>query len=303
MSAQPEFIPDENDLLLTRRALLRRGVTDTEIRTARRSGTIVPIRRGCFAEIGQVTAASPEDRHLLAARAALAAASSGLVLSHESAAIAWDFHLWRGAPELVHLTTDRPTGGRRDRMRHVHAHRLDAEDVTERHGLPTTTAARTIADLACALPFDEAVCVGDSALRSQAVAPELLAAALARCGRRRGTAKARRVLSLLDGRSESVGESRSRVYFDRFDVPAPDLQVEIVVDGKTYRVDFLWDGIVGEFDGLSKYAGDQGGDAVVREKLREDALRAAGYVVIRWTWPDLADGRLARRVLVALAGR
>ncbi|WP_068150974.1 hypothetical protein [Rhodococcoides corynebacterioides] len=303
MSAQPEFTSDENDLLLTRRALLRRGVTDAEIRTAKRGGTIVPIRRGCFAETVQITAATPEERHLLLARAALDAASSGLVLSHQSAALAWGFDLWRGAPEIVHLTADRPTGGRVDRMRHVHAHLLDAVDVTERLGLPITTAARTIADLACALPFDEAVCVGDSALRSQLATPELLAAALARCGRRRGTAKARRVLSFLDSRSESVGESRSRVYFDRFDVPAPDLQVEIVVDGKTYRVDFLWDGVVGEFDGLSKYAGDQGGDAVVREKLREDALRAAGYVVIRWTWADLADGRLARRVLAALVGR
>lgn len=303
MTAQPEFRSTEHDPLLTRRALLRRGVTDTEIRTARRSGTIVPVRRGCFAETAQITASSPEERHLLVARAALDAASSSLVLSHESAALAWGFDLWRGAPELVHLTTDRPTGGRIDRTRHVHAHRLDVEDVTERHGLPITTAVRTVADLACALPFDEAVCVGDSALRSRAVTSELLAAALARCGRRRGTAKARRVLPFVDGRSESIGESRSRAYFDRFDVPAPDLQVEIVVDGKTFRVDFLWDGVVGEFDGLSKYAGDQGGDAVVREKLREDALRAAGYVVIRWTWPDLADGRLARRVLAAVVAR
>ena len=66
----------------------------------------------------------------------------------------------------------------------------------------------------------------------------------------------------------------------------------------TYRADFDWDGadeaagIVGEFDGLEKYGrlrrdGESVADAVIREKVREDELRALGYVVIRWTWAVL----------------
>ncbi len=107
----------------------------------------------------------------------------------------------------------------------------------------------------------------------------------------------------IDRASESVGESRSRVYLDRHGLPRPRLQVEIVVDGRVYRPDFLWDNVIGEFDGMVKYTG--GGEAtetvMIAEKLREDALRAAGWIVVRWTWADLVDGRLAQRIRAALS--
>lgn len=59
------------------------------------------------------------------------------------------------------------------------------------------------------------------------------------------------------------------------------------------RVDFFWEreGVIGEFDGLAKYGADgiAAATAVHREKLREDAVRDAGYEVVRWTWKDLFD--------------
>nr|AMY20909.1 hypothetical protein A3Q40_03550 [Rhodococcus sp. PBTS 1]NIL79796.1 hypothetical protein [Rhodococcus kroppenstedtii] len=285
------------DPLLTRSQLAKRGVSDSEIRQALRSGSIAAVRRGCFVGRSALLDATPEMRHLLTARAVVTSGGSDLVLSHESAAVLWGLPLLGGPPDKVHVTA---TNGRRGRVgpdRYLHCHKLGGDDTTVHAGIRVTSPARTVVDLACYESFEAAVCAGDAASLHYSD----LAAAVERSGQRAGIARARRVAAFVDGRSESVGESRSRVYFDRFDVPAPDLQVEIVVDGKTYRVDFLWDGVVGEFDGLTKYAGDQGSDAVVREKLREDALRAAGYVVIRWTWADLADGRLARRVLAALA--
>jgi hypothetical protein len=50
---------------------------------------------------------------------------------------------------------------------------------------------------------------------------------------------------------------------------------------------------VGEFDGEVEYGrelqpGQDLGEVVFREKLREDALRDAGRQVVRWTWPDLS---------------
>jgi hypothetical protein len=50
--------------------------------------------------------------------------------------------------------------------------------------------------------------------------------------------------------------------------------------------------VVGEFDGLIKYgallrAGDDPSRAVIREKLREDAIRDAGWRVVRWVWSEL----------------
>ncbi|MEV5838102.1 hypothetical protein [Nocardia sp. NPDC052112] len=50
-------------------------------------------------------------------------------------------------------------------------------------------------------------------------------------------------------------------------------------------------GVIGEFDGMVKCRNNSrhGSTAsvVIAEKLREDALRALGWIVVRWTWPDL----------------
>ena len=60
--------------------------------------------------------------------------------------------------------------------------------------------------------------------------------------------------------------------------------------------DFGWPAArtVGEFDGRVKYGrlvrpGQDPGDVVYAEKLREDRLRAQGLAVVRWTWSDLDD--------------
>ena len=50
--------------------------------------------------------------------------------------------------------------------------------------------------------------------------------------------------------------------------------------------------LLGEFDGAVKYGrllrpGESPGDAVVREKRREDGLRELGFDMIRWGWSDL----------------
>jgi very-short-patch-repair endonuclease len=69
-------------------------------------------------------------------------------------------------------------------------------------------------------------------------------------------------------------------------------------------VDFLWRDwkVVGEFDGKLKYGrelreGEDPGEAVFREKIREDRLRELGYIVVRWVWDDLRQPeRLAARI-------
>jgi hypothetical protein len=51
--------------------------------------------------------------------------------------------------------------------------------------------------------------------------------------------------------------------------------------------------LLGEFDGRIKYGrllrpGQDPGDAVFEEKLREDALRDEGWGMVRWVWAELA---------------
>jgi hypothetical protein len=126
-----------------------------------------------------------------------------------------------------------------------------------------------------------------------------------------GVRAARRVVEFLDVRSESAGESMSRVCLMEEGLPGPELQQEIFSpDGRLLaRVDFYWDKhkTVGEFDGKIKYGRllkpeQRIEDVIFAEKLREDAVRDLGLQVVRWTSPDLyRAGILRERVLRAFA--
>jgi very-short-patch-repair endonuclease len=81
-------------------------------------------------------------------------------------------------------------------------------------------------------------------------------------------------------------------------LPAPELQAWVQgADGRPYRADFFWrkQRVIGEADGLVKYATI---DDVRAEKRREDALRQAGYALVRWTSQELR--RTPDRVMARL---
>ena len=104
-------------------------------------------------------------------------------------------------------------------------------------------------------------------------------------------------LRLLDGRSQSVGETLSRSLFRKLSLPYPELQFPIYDDaGELIAIiDFAWPkhGVYGEFDGRVKYGrllkpGQDPGDVVFAEKRREDLVRlTTGGIMVRFTWVDL----------------
>jgi hypothetical protein len=118
------------------------------------------------------------------------------------------------------------------------------------------------------------------------------------------------LLAAVDAASESPGESLQRLVLGGL---GHEVRTQVVIRdaGGAFvgRVDALIDGIViAEFDGAVKYAGAQGRDELIREKRREDALRALGYVVIRVTWadlfhPDRLDAMVRAALALALARR
>ncbi len=67
------------------------------------------------------------------------------VISHESALMIYD--LSDVLPSEVHVIIPRTASRRRPGLR-LHTNRLKPEEITSRQGLPVTTAARTIADVA-----------------------------------------------------------------------------------------------------------------------------------------------------------
>lgn len=155
-----------------------------------------------------------------------------------------------------------------------------------------------MADLCRTVPFEAAVAVGDAGLHAAGLPVAAVADALAYAEGRPGHPAARRALEFLDGRSESVGESRSRVALAALGLAAPRLQASLRdADGVFLgRVDFLFadTDVVGEFDGKIKYGkhlrdGQDPGTAVFAEKQREDSIRDAGWEVVRWTWRDLSS--------------
>ncbi len=182
-------------------------------------------------------------------------------------------------------------------------------DVVERDGWLITSAARTVTDLARVLAFEDGVVVADAALRRGLTSSEQLTDQLTVSQRLPGGLAAARVVGFADGRSESVGESRSRVMIHRAGLPKPELQIEVLsADGVFLaRGDFGYrkHRVLGEFDGKVKYglalAGADPAEALFREKLREDAVRDAGWAVVRWVWADLEHpGAVIERLQRAL---
>ncbi|MGY1727565.1 type IV toxin-antitoxin system AbiEi family antitoxin domain-containing protein [Geodermatophilus sp. SYSU D01062] len=294
--------------VLRRSEALTAGLSDDELAAAVRRGELTRIRRGAYVD---PTAGLPHHRALVLATAP--ALRDGSVVSHASAAVLHGLPLWRVAPERVHVTRRPPAAGSGSARVHLHVARLAEDELTLVDGVLLTGLARTVVDLARSVPFESAVVTADAALGAGGVTRADLAACLQRMGPVPGSRRAARVVAFADGRSESVGETRSRVLLHRLGLPAPDLQVRLLRPDRSVvgRCDFGWreQRTVGEFDGRVKYRASEGrdpGDVVFREKLREDEIRDSGWEVARWTWADLeAPSVVDRRVRRAFsrAGR
>jgi predicted transcriptional regulator of viral defense system len=295
-------------VMLTR-DLTERGLDAHELARMRRRGELVRVRRGAYAppqpdsdDPGDYVAAATQlaIRHRQLIDGTVPQLHPRAVISHGSAALLHDLPIFPAAVRRLHLTRDRNGGGVRRPLIHVHGSALPAEDVTMIDGIPVTSLARTVVDLALTLPYEQAVAVGDRAL-ALGLDDVDLAVAVEQATRRSGAAQARRVAAFIDGRSESVGESFSRVGFDRDGLPAPEPQLRVYADNGQFvaRSDFGWPELrtLGEFDGREKYLrlrreGESIEDFILREKQREDALRDLGWQIVRWVWADLFRRRV-----------
>ncbi|TSD94441.1 hypothetical protein FOS14_20710 [Skermania sp. ID1734] len=289
--------------LISRREALQRGLTDHELRTLCSQRNLIRLRSGLY--VRSDTDLGCEAQHLARARCVLAKMPVDAALSHTSAALAFGLPVWGVDLSLVHVTRPGATG-RKTKQTYIHSAALAPERTCVVEGMRVTDPARTVVDVCRTLPLQAAVVIGDAAKRQLLVTDGTLAALLEESRGRYGNPAARRAIKFLDARSESVGESRSRVLMHRAGVPPPQLQAEVFNASGHWlaRVDFLWEkfGVIGEFDGKAKYLRDlppdaAPGDVVVAEKLREDRLREAGWNVVRWTWSDLEKpSALARRL-------
>ncbi len=296
-------------MVVTRREALVQGWDDHRLRRSVADGQLTRVRRGNYAGADELAALDRVQRHRADVSAALTAQDAAGVVSHQSAAVLWGLPVWGCDLRTVQLTKDRRNAGRRSGLVHVHGTPLEADERGEVGGVAVTSVARTVVDVARRSGFEAGVVLADAALRDGLTTADELAEVVGRVRGRTGATVARGVVAFADGRAESVGESRSRVLMHRTGVPAPELQVTVYREDGTVagRPDFRWGRLLGEFDGAVKYGrllrtGETAGDAVMREKRREDGLRELGFAVIRWGWSDLdRPVELATRILAAVS--
>ena len=235
------------------------------------------------------------------------------VLSHTSATHEFDVPVWDLDPETVHMTRTDGRAGRNEAGVCQHHGWLGAEDVTQRNGVWVTTGTRTALDITTVTDTERALVVVDGLLRIGETTPELLARGLERMTFWPDSLASDLVVRLSDRRCQSVGETRTLYACWTQHLPKPELQYEIWHNGRLVaKLDFAWPelGVWLEFDGKAKYTehlrpGEQPGDAVFREKKREDDVRRiTGWICVRITWSDLFDpAALGRKIRDAFADR
>jgi AbiEi antitoxin C-terminal domain len=288
---------------MTTRELLSRGVSAGRIRTLVRRGVLAPAGYGTYVRTAVAARVSKDQsgEQALRVTSVLAVAGAGAVGSHHSAAVIHGLDLLGRLPLGTAVTHPPGSASRAGRPGvRVHVAALPPEHVTVRGGVPVTSAARTVVDLARTSSFRSGVVVADSALRDKLTTQAELRSVLTACARWPGIRRARLVVEFSDGLAESVLESISRVAFRDHGLPAPELQAWVGGDGVIGRADFLWRryATVGEADGAVKYASP--GRAI--SQLRRDAnLRAAGFQVVHFTWEEIVQvpGQVAASIRVA----
>ena len=210
--------------------------------------------------------------------AAVLAAGPGAVLSHRSAAALWGLR----RSEAIEVTTER-----RCRLPGLLAHEgaLPPDEVTTRAGIPVTTVARTLLDLAAVLARHDVESAFHEAEYQHRTDLISLDALVAHYPRRRGTATINRILDdarLTTGRTKSDLERDFLAFLDAHGLPRPHRNV--LIEG--YECDCVWPEhrLIVELDSYSAHATRTRFES---DRVRDRVLTLNGWRSIRVTYRQL----------------
>ena len=272
--------------VVARRQLIALGLGRRAIAHRLECGRLHLIHRGVYAVGHRVL--SVRGRWM----AAVLACREGAVLSHQSAAALWSI----GGTARTRIDVTAPRDLRPRPGLHPHRAVLPADEITVLDGIPTTTPARTLLDLAAVVPRRTLERALDEAEILRLPGPHTL---LDRYPGRRGAANLRTLL--ITSRSPTPTrtelEDRFLTFVDDHGLPRP--ATNCVVD--IYEVDAVWRDarLIVELDGFATHGTRRGFE---RDRARDRRLTVAGWRVIRLTWRHLADGEALARELRALLG-
>lgn len=285
------------------------GLEERVLTAAVRNGVLLRLRRGAYARSSEWNALKPWDRDRLLVWAHFESTGGTAIYSHVSAARLHQCHVW-DAGRLVHVTTGY-ANSRTSAGIDVRTHRLPLADgdtttllLKDGRQVCLTSLERTVLDCARILPLEQAAVIGDHALNKGA-GLDHMQRLLAQSPVKRGARRAALLLDGLDGRSESAGETRTRLLLRSFGLDAFVPQVPIATGQGQFRADFADPQmrLVIEFDGRGKYSDYRPtAEVLLAERARENALIEAGWLVLRVDWHQLArPDELRRRVLTVMA--
>ena len=245
----------------------------------------------------------PADHRMLCQAAALTLRPGGAV-DRYSAAHLWGLNLLRpGAPVSMSVSLGErpaPHPGRR-----VTRAALAADDITQVGGIPVTTPVRTAFDLGRQKSRRDAVVALDAMCHRHLVTVPAVIAYADRQGCRFGVARLRDHLALTDPRSESPTETLMRLLLSDAGLPPAVPQYEVRRADRTFvgRVDLAFP----RWKIAIEYEGDHHREKwqFRRDVARLNALREAGWLVLRFTADDLfrRPRDVVRQVAVAIVER
>ena len=283
------------------------GETDRTLLAAVRAGQLVRLRRGMYVAADTYQSCDDVGRHLLLARAVVADQRGRVAVTGITAAALHGFALYGQDLSVVHVV--RLDAGSSRSGAGVNHHRIRQgieADLGTYQGLLAVSPARAVWEVACRSSLESGVVTADSALRQNPDLVRSIDQLTSRFDRFPGSCHGRTTMRLATTKSDSPGESVTRVQFYRFGIPMPELQWEVLDDGGALigEADFYWKEYrhLGEFDGKVKYqkllrVGESPSDCVFREKRREDRMRAGSRGMTRFTWASVMQPAVRRTML------
>ncbi len=245
-----------------------------------------------------------DEGHLLAA---VKACGPGAVLSHRSAAVLWGMLEADDEDDGIDVTAPNRRGRAPSPIR---AHRdgaMSAGDRTVFRGVPCTTPARTLLDLAAILPIWELKRALAQAEVLRLVTASSLRAVIRRHRGRRGVARLRLVLDEIHPERKRTRSELEGMFLEmcqRANLPSPEVNVRLRVDGGKLEADFLWRdaALIVEADSRRFHDTDS---AFLTDRRREQRLQLAGWRVSHCTWEqvEFEPTRLASTIRRLLAQR
>jgi very-short-patch-repair endonuclease len=264
--------------LVARAQLLAAGVPVHIIEARLRSGHLVRVHAGVY-RTGPVAGARAREL------AAVLACGPGARASHWSAAALWQIAPPQAATDPVDTLVVGCFRGRRPGIRIHRAAALGAGETGEVDGVPVTSPARTLLDLALMAGRRDLERVAAEADRRGLVTREAIAALLAHHRHHPGAARLRDVWDEDDGPALTRSEAEALLLELLRKARLPHPRCNFRVAG--FEVDFCWPDrrLIAEVDGYAYHGSPRPFQA---DRRRDAALTLAGYRVLRFTWKQLA---------------